>query len=151
MAGDELEMDLGAAAGALARAMVAAEKPILDEAGLSMWEYVVLDALVDATAISQTELSRRTRRDPTRLGHLLDELTERGLVERARSTDRRRVTVSMTPAGRRSHGGVKQRIRAMEESFLRSAVGDAGGSTARALLSRLGRAARDLGGPGSDV
>ncbi|NDZ97383.1 MarR family transcriptional regulator [Streptomyces sp. SID6673] len=144
MTGDDRGMDLGAAAGALARAMVAAETPILDEEGLSMWEYVVLDALADATAISQADLSQRTRRDPTRLGHLLDALSDRGLVDRARSTDRRRVTVSMTLAGQQAHARVKRQIRAMEESFLRSAVGDGGGATARALLSRLGQAAGEL-------
>lgn len=137
-------MDLGAAAAALARAMAAAESPILERSGMSMWEYVVLDALADATAISQTELSRRTRRDPTRLGHLLDALSDRGLVERTRSTDRRRVSVSMSAAGRQLHAEIKAQIRAMEDSFLRSAVGDGGGSTARALLSRLGQAAGEL-------
>ena len=67
----------------------ALEEPVLRDAGLSMWEYAILTEVASGAAVSQKELSRRTRRDPTRLGRHLDELVSRGLVGRERSQDQR--------------------------------------------------------------
>ncbi|MFE5641664.1 MarR family transcriptional regulator [Rhodococcus sp. NPDC056516] len=61
-----------------------------------MCEYAILTEVASSTAMSQVELSRRTRRDPTRLGRHLDELVSRGLVSRERSRDQRQRTVGIT-------------------------------------------------------
>jgi DNA-binding MarR family transcriptional regulator len=64
--------------------------------------YVLLAALDEAGSASQAELSRRTTIDRSDMVATVNELAERGLVERAPDpTDRRRNVVTLTTAGRR--------------------------------------------------
>lgn len=70
--------DLGALTARVLPALAALEEPILRKAGISMWEYAIASELARNDGVSQAELSRRTRRDPTRLGRHLDDLSARG-------------------------------------------------------------------------
>ena len=135
--GGEPDADLGVLATLLARRLVAEEEPILREAGVAMWEYIVLDRLSLGPATSQAELAARTRRDSTRLIRHLDALQERGLIERSAATpDRRHNRIALTEAGRVLHARVKEEIRAMEERML-SALPVARRAALRDDLARL--------------
>lgn len=64
--------------------------------------YVLLAALDDVGPTSQAELSRRTTIDRSDIVPAVNELADRGLVERTPDpTDRRRNIVTLTAAGRR--------------------------------------------------
>ncbi|MEU8625111.1 MarR family winged helix-turn-helix transcriptional regulator [Streptomyces sp. NPDC048669] len=73
----------------------------LTERGLRLWHMAVLAALVDFGPHVQRELAARLSIDRSDIVKIVDDLAVAGLVERARdSTDRRRVTVTVGPAGR---------------------------------------------------
>jgi DNA-binding MarR family transcriptional regulator len=131
--------DLGALLGELMPKLLALEEPFLAEAGLSMWEYVIVSELAAGTAMAQVELSRRTRRDTTRLGRHLDDLETRSVIERERSTDQRRRSVRLTPAGRATYQQVKRSIRAAEDDLLRTVFSAADAAEFRKLLTVLAK------------
>ncbi|HJQ05309.1 MAG TPA: MarR family transcriptional regulator [Nocardioides sp.] len=111
--------DLGTLTSRLLREIVRRETPILDRAGLEMWDYVILSALLAGDAATQTELATSTGRDKTRLIRNLDGLEERGLVTRSPDpADRRNKVVSLTTAGRRLVSSCRTAIRAMEKDLL---------------------------------
>jgi DNA-binding MarR family transcriptional regulator len=111
--------ELGFLLSRLMREVMAREKPILDAAGLEMWDYAVLTALEEGPAQTQARLAAAIGRDKTRLIPSLDRLTERGLVVRAPDPeDRRNRTVSLTPAGRDLLDRTRSAIRAMETDLL---------------------------------
>jgi DNA-binding MarR family transcriptional regulator len=111
--------DLGTLTARLLRELVAREKPILDAAGLEMWDYVVLSSLLAGDAATQRELAEATGRDKTRLIGNLDGLEERGLVTRSPDpADRRNRVVALTASGRRLVSTCRDRIRAMEDDLL---------------------------------
>lgn len=63
----------------------------------------ILRELRKTGPLAQIELARATVIDPSLLIRLLDDLEKQTLVKRQRSeTDRRRVTVSLTPQGRKA-------------------------------------------------
>ncbi|GIH78150.1 MarR family winged helix-turn-helix transcriptional regulator [Planobispora longispora] len=65
------------------------------------WHYAALASLQEFGPASQTELSRRTRIHRSDLVAVINELAERGFVERAPDpADRRRNVITMTPQGR---------------------------------------------------
>ena len=111
--------ELGYLLSRLMREVMAREKPILDEAGLEMWDYAVLTALADSDAPTQAQLAAATGRDKTRLIGNLDRLETQGLVERyADSADRRNRIVSLTAAGSRVLNECREAIGAMEAELL---------------------------------
>ncbi|MDZ7912900.1 MarR family transcriptional regulator [Rhodococcus sp. (in: high G+C Gram-positive bacteria)] len=116
------------------------EAPVLRDAGLSMWEYAILTEVASGAAVSQKELSRRTKRDPTRLGKHLDELISRDLVYRERSRDQRQRTVGITPSGRLLLESVRVKIRMVEDDLLRTGLSESESTTFRELLARLANA-----------
>src|SRR5262245_8558089 len=64
--------------------------------------YVLLAALAEGGPASQADLSRRTTIDRSDIVAALNELAERGLVERSPDPgDRRRNVITLTSAGRR--------------------------------------------------
>lgn len=68
---------------------------------ISFVQWVVLLKLSDGTALTASELCREMRHDNGALTRLLDQLEERGYVERQRSLqDRRVVDLQITDAGR---------------------------------------------------
>ncbi|MCC8928837.1 MarR family winged helix-turn-helix transcriptional regulator [Rhodococcus sp. I2R] len=118
----------------------ALEEPVLRDAGLSMWEYAILTEVASGAAVSQKELSRRTRRDPTRLGRHLDELVSRGLVGRERSQDQRQRTVEITDTGQSLLDTVRGRIRTVEDELLHTALPESDATRLRDLLAKLAAA-----------
>ncbi|WIY06509.1 MarR family transcriptional regulator [Amycolatopsis mongoliensis] len=111
--------DLGALCAGAARALAEAERPVLEEHGLSMWQYVVLSALSPGAAPSQLALAQQIHYDKTRLIALLDGLVEEGLVSRSPDpSDRRARVVRLTEPGIRRHAAVRDAIRVVEERLL---------------------------------
>lgn len=111
--------ELGFLLSRLMREVMAREKPILDAAGLEMWDYAVLSSLADSDAPTQAQLAATTGRDKTRLIGNLDRLETQGMVQREPDpADRRNRIVSLTPAGARVLRGCRDAIEAMETELL---------------------------------
>jgi DNA-binding MarR family transcriptional regulator len=122
--------DIGALLSRVLDIVVEREEPILRAHGVSMWEYVILSRLEGQDGITQKDLARESRRDPTRLGANLDALGERGLISRSVDPgDRRRMVVRITGDGAALTGRVRAEIAAMESEVL--------GGTAEKLRSAL--------------
>jgi DNA-binding MarR family transcriptional regulator len=113
------EEDLGALLARATRRLIAAERPLLGERGLTMWAYVALSHLAAAPAGSQLELATAMGYDKTRLIALLDELEGEGLITREPDpSDRRARVIALTAAGRKRHAAARRAIAAMEERVL---------------------------------
>src|ERR1700727_2540963 len=111
--------DLAAMLHPLLRDLVAAELPILAAHGISMWGYVVLNALDRSPVRTQTALAEAVGADKTRIIGTLDELQEAGYIERRPDPDDRRVRLlEITPAGRAVKNAVKSDIQHGEERLL---------------------------------
>ena len=111
--------DLAAMAVPLARALVAAEDPILRAHGISMWGYIVLTALAEQPVRTQAALAQAIGADKSRIIADLDELQERGLIQRQPdAADRRVHLLSLTPAGSQLRQSVQTAIRRREEQTL---------------------------------
>ena len=129
--------DLAAMVARLARALVAAERPVLAEHDVSMWGYVVLSALADEPMRTQAALARAIGADKTRIIATLDELQERALIEREPDPDDRRVRLlRLTSAGRHLYDAARADIRAGEERLL-AGLAEADRSTFLRVLRRL--------------
>lgn len=111
--------DLAAMMGPLVREMIAAEVPVLEAHGLSMWGYVVLSALDRAPMRSQAALAEAIGADKTRIIPTLDELQDRGYIERRPDPDDRRVRLlALTETGRAAKDAAQQDIQRGEERWL---------------------------------
>lgn len=111
--------DLAAMVVPLGRALVAAELPVLREHGLSMWAYGVLLRLEERPVRTQAALAESIGADKTRIISVLDDLQERGLIQRQPDpADRRARLLSLTPAGRRTRDAAQSAIREREERLL---------------------------------
>ena len=64
----------------LVRDMIAAELPVLEANGLSMWGYSVLVALDRSAIRTQAALADAIGADKTRIIAILDELQDKGLI-----------------------------------------------------------------------
>jgi DNA-binding MarR family transcriptional regulator len=103
----------------LARALVAAEQPILRAHEISMRGYLVLTALADQPVRTQAALAQAIGADKSRIIGELDELQQRGLIQRQPdAADRRVHLLSLTPAGRQLQQSVQSAIRRREEQVL---------------------------------
>ena len=124
----------------LGRALMAAELPVLRAHDISMWGYAVLLALGEHPTRTQTALAATIGADKTRVIPVLDELQDRGLIERHRDpADRRARLLSVTPSGKRLRESVQRDIQRREERLLsRLPPGD------RAAFLRALRALADL-------
>ena len=111
--------DLAAMFHVLARALIEAEGPVLAANDLTMWAYTVLTALATGPTRTQAALAQAVRADKTRIIPVLDDLQERGLIERRPDpVDRRVRLLAITPAGRRAFTRAQAGIRAGEERVL---------------------------------
>jgi DNA-binding MarR family transcriptional regulator len=111
--------DLAAMLHRLTRDLVDAEHPVLAANDLTMWGYTVLTALATGPTRTQAALAQAIRADKTRIIPVLDDLQERGLIERRPDPGDRRVRLlAITPAGRRVFGRTRTGIRAGEERVL---------------------------------
>jgi DNA-binding MarR family transcriptional regulator len=103
----------------LIREMIAAELPVLEGHGLSMWGYSVLLALDRSAIRTQAALAEAIGADKTRIIAILDELQEKGLIERvADPEDRRARILAITKEGRRVKDAVQTAIQRGEERWL---------------------------------
>jgi DNA-binding MarR family transcriptional regulator len=111
--------DLAAMLHPLLRNLVAAELPILAAHDLSMWGYVVLNALDRSPVRTQTALADAIGADKTRIIGTLDELQQRGYIGRRPDPDDRRVRLlEITQAGRAVKNAVQSDIQRGEERLL---------------------------------
>lgn len=131
--------DLGKLTADLVREIIRRETPILDHAGLEMWDYVILAALSEGDAATQRDLAAASGRDQTRLIGNLDRLEGRDLVVRTPDPgDRRNKVVSLTTAGRRLLSRCRTEIRAMEDDLL-AGIAPADRASFIRVLTALGR------------
>jgi DNA-binding MarR family transcriptional regulator len=111
--------DLAAMLQPLVRALIAAELPILAEHGISMWGYIVLNALDGGPAHTQAALAATIGADKTRIIATLDELQHDGLITRTPDpNDRRARLLSITQAGHRVRANAQTEIQANESRLL---------------------------------
>jgi DNA-binding MarR family transcriptional regulator len=76
-------------------------EPILAEKGFSFVQYVILSWLRDGIAVNPRDICTQYRHDSGALTRVIDQLAERGLLERIRrDKDRRKVELQLTTQGR---------------------------------------------------
>jgi DNA-binding MarR family transcriptional regulator len=76
-------------------------EPLIEQRGFSFIQYVVLSCLRDGIAVNPKAICTHYRHDSGALTRIIDQLAERGLLERVRrDRDRRKVELQLTPAGR---------------------------------------------------
>lgn len=132
--------DLAAMLAPLLRELVAAEQPVLDAHGLTMWGYVVLLALDRSPMRTQAALAEAVGADKTRIIPTLDDLQGRGHIERHPDPDDRRVRLlAITESGRAVKDAVQAEIQRGEERWL----GDLGSEERRVFLRVLRRLTND--------
>jgi DNA-binding MarR family transcriptional regulator len=120
----------------LLRELIAAEEPVLAAHDVTMWGYVVLLALDRSSMRTQAALAAAIGADKTRIIRDLDELQQRGLIERMPDPDDRRVRLlAITDAGRAVKNAVQDEIQRGEERWL----GDLSADERRTFLRVLGR------------
>lgn len=87
--------------------MMDALEPQLAARGFSFVQYIVLMAVRDGLAVNPKDICGQLRHDSGALTRVIDQLAERGLLERARrDRDRRKVELHITAAGRQALEGV---------------------------------------------
>jgi DNA-binding MarR family transcriptional regulator len=119
MAPREPRADLAAMLAPLVRELINAELPVLEAHGLSMWGYIVLSALDRSPVRSQAALADAIGADKTRIIATLDELQERGYIERRPDPDDRRVRLlALTESGRAVRDAAQAAIQRGEERWL---------------------------------
>jgi DNA-binding MarR family transcriptional regulator len=76
-------------------------EPVLEARGFTFLQYVILARLRDGIAVNPRDICMQFRHDSGALTRVIDQLAERGLLERVRrDRDRRKVELQLTPAGR---------------------------------------------------
>ena len=76
-------------------------EPMIEQRGFSFIQYVVMSSLRDGIAVNPKAICAQYRHDSGALTRIIDQLSERGLLERVRrDRDRRKVELQLTPAGR---------------------------------------------------
>lgn len=118
---DAQRPDLAAMLARLVRALVAAEEPVLAAHDLTMWGYIVLNALDGEPARTQAALAQAIGADKTRIIGTLDDLQRRGFISRVPDPeDRRARLLSITAQGRRVRRATSTAIQAHENRLLAS-------------------------------
>jgi DNA-binding MarR family transcriptional regulator len=116
---EEERQDLAALLHRLAKALVAAELPLLERHGLGMWAYVVLTELSGGAAPTQLALARAVDVDKTKMVAIIDGMEAEGLVSRRPDPDDRRARIiEPTAEGRKRWRAARAAIRRMEDDFL---------------------------------
>jgi DNA-binding MarR family transcriptional regulator len=91
----------------------------LAERGLRLWHMAVLASLADFGPHVQRALANRLSLDPSDVAKVVDELAVAGHVDRVRdAADRRRVAVSLTPAGRAVLAELDAEARRVQDELL---------------------------------
>ncbi|MPY50798.1 MarR family winged helix-turn-helix transcriptional regulator [Streptomyces acidicola] len=111
--------DLAEMVAPLLRTLMAAEQPVLDAHGLTMWAYAVLLHLDETPIRTQAALAEAIRADKTRIIAVLDDLESRALIARRPDPkDRRARLLSLTEEGRRLRDTVQTAIQKGEDRLL---------------------------------
>jgi DNA-binding MarR family transcriptional regulator len=76
-------------------------EPVFAERGFTFIQYVIMSWLRDGIAVNPKDFCAQYRHDSGALTRVIDQLAERGLVERVRrDRDRRKIELQLTDAGR---------------------------------------------------
>lgn len=76
-------------------------EPVIEQHGFSFLQYVIMASLRDSIAVNPKDICSQYRHDSGALTRVIDQLAERGLLERVRrDRDRRKVELQLTAAGR---------------------------------------------------
>ena len=76
-------------------------EPLIEQHGFSFIQYVILASLRDSIAVNPKDICSQYRHDSGALTRVIDQLADRGLLERVRrDRDRRKVELQLTAAGR---------------------------------------------------
>lgn len=76
-------------------------EPVIEQLGFSFIQYVIMATLRDGIAVNPKDICSQYRHDSGALTRVIDQLSERGLLERVRrDRDRRKVELQLTAAGR---------------------------------------------------
>lgn len=103
----------------LLRDMAAAELPVLEAHDLTMWGYVVLCALDGGPVRTQAALAEAIGADKTRIIRTLDDLQDRGHIERQVDPEDRRVRLlAITAKGQKVKDAAQSEIQRGEERWL---------------------------------
>jgi DNA-binding MarR family transcriptional regulator len=106
-------------------------------ADLHPYHHAILAVLDEHDRETQGEIADALGYDRGQLVGLLDELEDKGLVERERDKqDRRRQIVRVTPAGRRTLGKARDLSRRLDDEFL-APLGEREREQLHSLLLRL--------------
>lgn len=82
-------------------------EPMFEARGFTFIQYVILSSLRDGIAVNPKDICLQFRHDSGALTRVIDQLAERGLLERVRrDRDRRKVELQLTPAGRETIEGL---------------------------------------------
>ena len=101
-------------------------EPVFEAHGFSFVQYIILSWLRDGIAVNPKDICAQYRHDSGALTRVIDQLAERGLLERVRrDRDRRKVELQLTPAGRdtieSSHSPGRRQAQSGADRFLRKA------------------------------
>jgi DNA-binding MarR family transcriptional regulator len=109
-----------------------------EESGLSMYDHAILTLLDEDPTETQAQIADALGYDRSHLVGVLDDLEERGLIERRRDTqDRRRHLVTMTPAGAKALTRLRAIVSQVEEEYFEPL----NATERKTLTSLLGRLA----------
>ena len=116
----------------------------IEMGGLTHGQFAVLEALLHLGPLNQCDVARKLLRSGGNLTVVIDNLEKRSLVRRERQkTDRRMVTVSLTPAGQTLIAGIfPSHARAIAREMSRLTPDEQ--NTLRALCRKLGRGGEEL-------
>jgi DNA-binding MarR family transcriptional regulator len=107
------------------------------ESGLSGYHHAVLALLHEEPRETQAMIAEALGYDPSHLVGVLDELEEKGLIERRRDpSDRRRHLVSLTPAGEEALARLRAVSKRVDDEFFKP-LDASERKTLKALLARL--------------
>jgi len=82
-------------------------EPVLEAHGFTYVQYVIMAWLRDGIAVNPKDICAQFRHDSGALTRVIDQLEERGLLERVRrDRDRRKVDLQLTAAGRDTIAGL---------------------------------------------
>jgi DNA-binding MarR family transcriptional regulator len=89
-----------------------------EDTGLTPYHHAVLALLEEEPPETQAMIADALGYDRSHLVGMLDELEERGLIERRRDpADRRRHLVSLTPEGKRASTRLRAVVKQVDEEF----------------------------------